>query len=102
MKPPMNADSRGWIRRKSASIGVDRRFLPARRYEGSLATYSEEAQPFAAHGPFGVEALACPGQCSLKAELRTFASHGLAGIVGFRGSADCDMKLTWWNQRVSI
>src|SRR5437762_493136 len=35
MKPPMNADSRGWIRRKSASIGVDRRFLPARRYEGS-------------------------------------------------------------------
>src|SRR6266704_1531895 len=71
MKPPMNADSRGWIRRKSASIGVDRRFLPARRYEGSLATYSEEAQPFAAHGPFGVQALACPGQCSLKAELRT-------------------------------
>src|SRR5436309_9908354 len=36
MKPPMNADSRGWIRRKSASIGVHRRFLPAGRYEVSL------------------------------------------------------------------
>src|SRR6266496_5259675 len=33
MKPPMKADSRGWIRRKSASIGVHRRFLPAGRYE---------------------------------------------------------------------
>src|SRR5437867_5082907 len=26
---------------------------------------------FAAHGPFGVQALACPAPCTLKAELRT-------------------------------
>jgi len=34
---------------------------------------SHTAQPFAAHGPFGLQALACPDQCSLKAELRTGA-----------------------------
>src|SRR6266542_807219 len=39
MKPPMHADSRGWIRRKSVSIRVHRRFLPAARYEAhSLST----------------------------------------------------------------
>src|SRR5438034_19932 len=35
MKPPINADSRGWTRGKSASIGVYRRFLPSGRYEAS-------------------------------------------------------------------
>jgi len=58
LKPPMNADAH---RRSAPLIGVHRRF--------------PTAQPFAAHGLFGVQALACPGQCSLKAELQTCARH---------------------------
>src|SRR5437867_8884007 len=38
-----------------------------------IASVPHTAQPFAAHGLFGAQALACPGQCSLKAELQTCA-----------------------------
>src|SRR5437667_2809819 len=39
----------------------------------AISSEPHTAKSVAAHGPFGVQALACPAQCSLKAELRTCA-----------------------------
>src|SRR6266545_4285178 len=45
MKPTMNADSRGWLRRKSASIGVHRRFLLSAAFLMSGALCASAVQP---------------------------------------------------------
>src|SRR6266705_4745028 len=57
----------GAAHRRASAVPYPRRYEVCSLF---IARDPHTAQPFAAHGLFGVQALACPGQCSLKAELK--------------------------------